>query len=351
MNSPNPAVRPRKIVIPRAGGYDRLRVEPLEIAAPGPAEIQIAVEAAGVNYADTIVRRGLYKSAKEYVGWPITPGFEVAGEVVAVGAEVTAFEIGDQVAAVTRFGGYTSHLNVEANLAFRYPDSLTAAQAAALPAVMMTAWYALYELAHPRPGQTLLVHSAAGGVGGSLIQLGKIIGCRVVGVVGRPEKVEVARQLGADAVIDKSTEDLWARAEALAPDGYDVILDANGVATLGDSYAHLKRPGKLVVYGFASMMPNGGRTNWLKLISGVLRTPRFNPLQMTTNSHSVLAFNLSYLFDQREMLIAAMEDVFAWLEAGRIQPPPVQTFPLDEVAEAHRAIESGATVGKLVLIP
>lgn len=351
MNSPTAPVRPRKVVIPRAGSYDRLTIEPLTIHPPGAGEIQIAVAAVGVNYADTIVRRGLYKSAKEYVGWPITPGFEVAGEVVAVGEGVEAYAIGDQVAAVTRFGGYTSHLNVDAKLAFRYPDTLSAAQAAALPAVMMTAWYALYELAHPRPGQTLLVHSAAGGVGGSLVQLGKILDCRVVGVVGRSHKVEVARRLGADVVIDKSTEDLWARAKAEAPDGYDVILDANGVATLSDSYAHLKRPGKLVVYGFSSMMPKGGRTNWLKLISGVLRTPRFNPLQMTTHSHSVLAFNLSYLFDQSDLLIAAMQDVFEWLQSGRIQPPPVQTFQLDDVAGAHQAIESGNTVGKLVLVP
>lgn len=351
MNSPNTAVRPRKVVIPRAGAYDRLTLEAITPTPPAADEIQIAVEAAGINYADTIVRRGLYKSAKEYVGWPITPGFEVAGRVVAVGSDVTTYAVGDQVAAVTRFGGYTTHLNVDAKLAFRYPDSLTAAQAAALPAVMMTAWYALYELAHPRPGHTLLVHSAAGGVGGSLVQLGKIMGCRVVGVVGRTHKVEVAKDLGADAVIDKSTEDLWARAEALAPDGYDVILDANGVATLADSYAHLKRPGKLVVYGFSSMMPKGGRTNWFKLISGVLRTPKFNPLQMTTNSHSVLAFNLSYLFDQSDLLIAAMGDIFEWLQAGQIKAPPVQSFRLDDVAEAHRAIESGNTVGKLVLVP
>jgi NADPH:quinone reductase-like Zn-dependent oxidoreductase len=183
------------------------------------------------------------------------------------------------------------------------------------------------------------------------VQLGKILGCRIIGVVGRTHKVQVAKDLGADAVIDKSTEDLWARAKALAPEGYDVILDANGVATLKDSYAHLKRPGKLVVYGFSSMMPKGGRTNWLKLISGVLRTPRFSPLKMTTHSHSVLAFNLSYLFDQAPLLMAAMQDIFGWLEAGKIQAPPVQTFALDAVAEAHQAIESGNTVGKLVLVP
>ena len=349
MQQSNPT--PRKIVIPSAGSYDRLTVQPFEPTPPGAGEVQIIVDAAGINYADTIVRRGLYKSAKEYVGWPITPGFEVAGRIAALGAGVTGFEIGERVAAVTRFGGYTTHLNTDAGLVFRYPETLSAAQAAALPAVMMTAWYALRELAHPRPGHTLLVHSAAGGVGGSLVQLGKIMGCRVVGVVGRTHKVQVARDFGADEVIDKSTQDLWARAKALAPDGYEVVLDANGVATLKESYEHLKRPGKLVVYGFASMMPKGGRTNWFKLISGVLRTPKFNPLQMTTNSHSVLAFNLSYLFDEAPLLIAAMNDVFGWLRDGQIKAPPVQTFALDDVGDAHRAIESGNTVGKLVLVP
>jgi synaptic vesicle membrane protein VAT-1 len=153
-------------------------------------------------------------------------------------------------------------------------------------------------------------------------------------------------------VIEKSRDRLWRAAERIAPAGYDVILDANGVATLRASYNHLRRPGKLVVYGFHSMLPKqGGRPSYAKLAVDYLRTPRFSPLDMTDASRSVLAFNLSYLFAERALLQGAMRDIFDWLAAGTLVPPPLATYPLADVARAHADIESGTTVGKLVLVP
>jgi len=341
-----------KIVVHAAGGYDRLKLESCAVPACARGEVRVDVRAIGINYADTIVRMGLYSSAKAYVGWPITPGFEVAGTVGAVGAGVTDLRIGDPVFAVTRFGGYSTHVVVPRGLVFAKPPALTFEQAAALPAVSMTAWYALFELAHPRPGQRVLVHSAAGGVGSALVQMLKLRGCEVVGVVGRSEKVAVARGLGADHVIDKSRDDLWRTAEGIAPHGYDVILDANGVSTLRASYDHLRRPGKLVVYGFHSMLPReGGRPSWTKLAADYLRTPRFSPLDMTDASKSVLAFNLSYLFAETQLIDAGMRTILDWIASKRLAPPQVTTYPLADVARAHAAIESGATTGKLVLVP
>ncbi|MEM7605223.1 MAG: medium chain dehydrogenase/reductase family protein [Myxococcota bacterium] len=342
----------RRVRIDQAGSYDRLRIETLELAPPGPNDVTVSVRAAGVNYADVIVRMGLYASAREFVGWPITPGFEVAGEVVAVGSEVSDLRPGDRVIGVTLFNGYASAITLPRAQIFALPEALSFEQGASLPAIFVTAHFALHSLAHPRPGERVLVHSAAGGVGGCLVQLAKRIGCEVTGVVGRTHKVEVARAFGCDHVIDKSRERLWRRAERIAPAGFDVILDANGVATLGESYAHLASPGKLVVYGFATMLPRGGaRTNYLKLAADYLRTPRFNPLDMTNESKSVLAFNLSYLFDRQDLLQEAMADIRVWLDSGAIVAPPVQSFALDRVADAHRAIESGETIGKLVLVP
>ncbi|TNF37052.1 MAG: zinc-binding dehydrogenase [Deltaproteobacteria bacterium] len=350
--APAPAQRGRKVVIPKAGSYDRLTLVDFDVAEPGPGEVAVDVRAVGVNYADVIVRMGLYASAKEFVGWPITPGFEVSGVVRAVGAGVDDVKPGDEVVAVTLFNGYTSHLVTRREYVFPKPANVSFEAAAGVPAVLLTAWYAIHELAHPRPGAVCLVHSAAGGVGGSLVQLLKLAGCTVVGVVGRSHKVAVAKELGCDVVIDKSTQDLWAEAERHAPGGYDVVFDANGVATLKDSYAHLRKAGKLVVYGFHTMMPkSGGRPSWLKLGYDFLRTPRFSPLEMTTSSKSVLAFNLSYLFDRLDILAPAIADIGRWLEEGAIQAPPVTTYPLADVARAHADIESGNTVGKLVLIP
>jgi NADPH:quinone reductase-like Zn-dependent oxidoreductase len=342
----------QKVVIHRPGSYERLELEEFDVPEPGPGEVRVDVRAIGVNYADTMVRMGLYESAKEFVGWPITPGFEVAGVVSALGEGVNDLQVGDEVVALTLFDGYSTHVVTKRAYVFGKPDGLTFAQAAAMPTIFTTAWFALFELAHPRPGSKILIHSAAGGVGGSLVQLAKIAGCEIAGVVGGSHKVEAAREFGCDVVIDKSTQDLWGEAERFAPEGYDVICDANGVETLGDSYDHLRRAGKLVIYGFHTMMPKeGGKPNWPKLVWGWLRTPRFNPLDLTADSKSVLAFNLSYLFDRTDFLQAFIADFEGWLADGAIEPPPLTEYPLDDVARAHADIESGTTVGKLVLIP
>jgi synaptic vesicle membrane protein VAT-1 len=352
LTAPTTTTTSRRLTIKRAGSYDRLELETIPGLAPGKGEVVIDVKATGVNYADCIVRMGLYASALEFVGWPITPGFEVAGLIQAVGEGVTDLAVGDRVFAVTLFNGYASQVRVARDKVFALPAGVTFEQAAGIPAVFLTAYYGLIELARPRRGQKVLVHSAAGGVGGALVQLAKVAGAEVTAVVGAPHKVETARAAGADHIIDKSSEPLWAAAGRFAPKGYDIIADANGVDTLKDSYAHLRTPGKLIVYGFHTMMPkSGGKPNWAKLALGWLRTPRFNPLDMTTSSKSILAFNLSYLFEEQWLLDEAMQALGGWLASGAIKPPPVTTFPLDRVADAHKALESGTTVGKLVLVP
>jgi synaptic vesicle membrane protein VAT-1 len=340
------------IVIDRPGGYERLVLQTRPSLPLPPGHVRVAVQACGVNYADCIVRMGLYSSAKEYVGWPITPGFEVAGTVAERGDGVLDLEDGQAVLAVTRFGGYASEVVVPRHQLFRRPRGWSAEQAAALPSVGLTAWYALLELAKPEPGAKLLVHSAAGGVGGVLVQLGRHLGCEVLGVVGSPHKVQEARALGAHVVVDRSSEDLWARAEAFAPHGFHAIFDANGVATLRQSYRHLAPTGRLVVYGFASMLPRAGqRRSWLRLGWHWLRTPRFDPFELTQKNRSVMGFNLSYLFDHTERLDRGMELLLGWADEGVLRPAPVEVFALHDAADAQRRLESAQTVGKLVLRP
>lgn len=341
----------RRITIHRPGGYDRLAVESAPEPWPGPGEILIEVAAAGVNFADCITRMGLYASAREFVGYPITPGFEVAGRVAAVGEGVSDLERGAPVLALTLFGGYATRVVVPRVQAAPVPAGWSMAEAAGFPTAFLTAWYALFELAHPRPGARVLVHSAAGGVGQALVQLARLAGCEVVGVVGAPHKVAAVRSLEAAAVIDKSSADLWSEAERVAPEGFDVVLDANGAETLRAGYEHLAPGGKLVVYGFHSMFRKGGggRPPWPRLLRDWLRTPRFNPMALTGDNKSVLAFNLSFLADRVELLRTALDELLGWAGAGRIRPLPVSAYPFDEVARVHRDLESGQTVGKLVL--
>ena len=340
----------QKIVINKPGGYERLQLVEAADPLPGPGEVLIDVEAIGINFADCITRMGLYASAKEFVGYPITPGFEVAGSVAAVGKGVKDIEPGTLVMGVTLFNAYQSKVVLPRAQVFHLPYHFSPAEGAAFPTAFLTAWYALFELAHPRMDQHVLVHSAAGGVGQALVQLAKLAGCKVTGSVGGAHKVAVVEALGADCVIDKSSEDAWATAALFAPDGYDVVLDANGVSTLAESYAHLAAGGKLVVYGFHSMFRKGhGRAPWPKLARDWLRTPRFNPLDMTQSNRSVLAFNLSFMTHRHDVLERAMRQLLGWAHDDRISPLPVKILPFHEVAKAHRLLESGETTGKLVL--
>ena len=344
-----PAVK--KIVIHKPGGYDQLVIEEHPDPVPGPDEVLIDVIAIGINYADCVTRMGLYTSARHYVGYPVTPGFEVTGTVIGSGSAVHDLANGTRVIAVTRFDAYATKLVVKRHQVVPLPAALSPEQGAAFPAVSLTAWFALFELAHPHAGDRMLVHSAAGGVGSMLVQLGKIAGCSVVGVVGSNHKVEAVKALGADAVIDKLTQSLWQEAETFSPAGYEIILDANGVSTLKQSYEHLAPVGKLVVYGFHSMLPKrGGIPHKLRLAWDYWRTPRFSPFSLTTRNRSVLGFNLSFLFDRTDTMRRGLQQLLQWLDEGRLQPPRVTTYPFENVADAHRDLESGQTVGKLVLL-
>ena len=342
----------RKVVIHKAGDYRQLKIEEAPDLYPGPRDIIVAVKATGINYADIVIRWGLYESAKQMVGWPITPGFEYSGIVKSTGSEVKKIKVGDKVFGVSLFNAYASEVSSPEHQVYPLPAHMSFEEAAGFPAVMMTAYHALLQNVVIRPGMKALIHSAAGGVGSSLVQLCKIKNITSIGVVGSSHKVEPLKKLGCDYIVDKSREDLWKKVEEYAPGGVDLAFDANGVETLKESYNHLAPCGKLFSYGAHSMLPKtGGKVNWPKLVKDYLRTPRFNPLNMTSENKSLIAFNLSFLFSRDDLFIEAMTDLMKWYEEGKLVAPPVKSFPLDKVAEAHKELESGLTVGKLVLIP
>lgn len=342
----------KKIVIHAPGDYRQLKLEEHPDLVPSADEIVVQVKATGVNYADIIIRWGLYESARQMVGWPITPGFEFSGEVHSVGQNVKKFRPGDKVIGVSLFNGYATQVKVKENYLYHLPEKMSFEEAGGFPAVFMTAYHALFQIVVVRPGMTALIHSAAGGVGSSLVQLCRIKGIKTIGVVGSSHKVEIVKDLGCDHVIDKSREDLWQKVREYAPDGVDLAFDANGAETLKQSYEHLAPTGKLFFYGAHTMFPrSGGKVSWPKLIKDYLKTPRFNPLNMSSQNKSLITFNLSFLFDRQDLFSEAMDDLLKWYQEGMIRVPAVQSFALHEVGLAHKALESGQTVGKLVLLP
>jgi len=332
----------KKIVIHEPGDYSKLKVEEApDLVTTDPNEVIVDVKATGINYADIIIRWGLYKSAKEFVGWPITPGFEFSGTVRGTG---------EKVLGVTLFNGYASEVKVNRSQLYPLPQGMSFEEGAAFPCVFMTAYHALIQNVVIRPGMTALIHSAAGGVGSSLVQLCRLKGIRTIGVVGSSHKTQTLKALGCDEVIDKSSEDLWEKVRTYAPNGVDLVFDANGAETLKKSYGHLASCGKLIVYGAHSMFPKeGGKVNWPKLLVDYFRTPRFNPLDMTSDNKSVVGFNLSFLFGRKDLLKEAFDELLKWYGEGLIRIPKIKTYPLEDVGLAHKELESGKTVGKLVL--
>lgn len=338
----------KRIVVKRPGGHAALELISEREPAVGAGQVRVKVRAAGVNYADCIVRMGHYAAAKGR--YPITPGFEFSGEVDGV-TPGSGFKNGDRVVGITRFGGYSSSLAVDPIQLWHAPEGWTFEQAAAFPAVHLTAWYGLHRAARVLDGETLLVHSAAGGAGSAFVQLGKAAKCRVVAVVGSPDKVPVPRALGADAVVVRDPAgSFWKEIDEAAPGGFDAVFDANGITTLRPGFDRLAPGGRLVVYGFAEMLPRGrDRAGWLGLALRYARVPRFNPFELTGLNRSVAGFNVVYLFNKPDLAAAAMGEMLALVRAGKLKAPTTVSYPVEKAADAHKALESGSTTGKLVL--
>jgi synaptic vesicle membrane protein VAT-1 len=342
----------KKIVIHKPGDYKQLVLETCPDLHPGDNDVIVEVKATGVNYADIIIRWGLYESARQMVGWPITPGFEFSGKVKSLGKNVTKWKHGDEVIGVSLFNAYASEVCVKEDYLYPLPQKMSFDEAGGFPAVFMTAYHALFQIVVTRPGMTALIHSAAGGVGSSLVQLCRIKGIKTIGVVGASHKVDFVKELGCDFVIDKSTEDLWKKVKEYAPDGVDLAFDANGAETLKKSFTHLAPTGKLFFYGAHTMFPKtGGKVNWPKLIKDFLKTPRFNPLNMSSQNKSLITFNLSFLFERKDLFHEALDDLLRWYGEGKLKIPRVKVYSLSDVAKAHAELESGQSVGKIVLHP
>ncbi len=340
----------RKVVVHRPGGLERLKIEEHPSPAYNEDEILVSVGASGINFADISVRMGIYKSALVYVGFPITPGFEFAGTVKAVGDKVTSFKVGDKVYGFTRFGAYASEVVIPENQLFHRPDFLSEEQAAGIPAVFLTAYHALFHNFVLRKGSKVLVHSAAGGVGTTLCQMLRMQDCYVVGVVGRSHKKDMPIQHGADVVIDKSSEDLWARAKELVPEGFDAILDCNGLSVQKQGMKHLAPVGKMVVFGYNNVFSKKGSIlSYLKILVNLIRFPRYNPAWLLNQNKSIICFNVSFLFDRKDLIKDAMDQITLWLNEKKIQPPKLTVYPIEDVKKAHAAISSGETTGKLIL--
>jgi NADPH:quinone reductase-like Zn-dependent oxidoreductase len=319
-----------------------------EAAVPQPAkgEVLIKVAAAGINFADIMARLGLYPDAPKP---PCVVGYEVAGDVAATGPSAAGFAVGNKVIALTRFGGYSSHVSVRQEQVFALPPGLDFAQGAALPVTYLTAYQLVIAMGRVRAGETILVHSAAGGVGLSAIDLATIIGAKVIGVASAAKHDFLRGRV--QGLIDSHAEGVVDRVKQLTGGrGVDLALDARGGRSWRDSYDCLAPTGRLAAFGLATAV---GGSRWLGTTRALLGVPwfRFNPLKLMNDNRGVFGVNVGHLWDQDEMIRDWMRQILEWQAQGKIVPVVDRSFSFAEAAAAHRHIESRRNIGKVVLVP
>jgi NADPH:quinone reductase-like Zn-dependent oxidoreductase len=335
----------RAVVITKHGGPGVLEVQERPDPVLGPGEVRIDVAAAGINFADIMARLGFYPDAPET---PCVVGYEVAGTILELGDDASTPERplnhGQRVVAGTEFGGYASQVVVPADAVVALPDGLTFEQGAAIPVNYGTAWMGLVGFGSLRPGERVLIHAAAGGVGIAATQVAKRQGAEVYGT-SSPGKHARISELGVDHPLDYTTAG-WERD---LPQ-FDLIMDAIGGKSLRRSYELLGGGGRLIAFG-ASGVVSGERRNPIAALRTALRMPRFNLIKQMSASKAVIGLNMYTLSQderRREQVSAALREL---LDDGTIDPVVAGSFSFEEAGAAQNMITERRNVGKVVLTP
>jgi len=339
----------RQIWIAKAGPPEVLELREARDPTPGVGEVRIRVEAAGVNFADVMGRMGMYPDLPKL---PVVVGYEVAGRVDAVGRDCYPDWVGRPVLAMTRFGGYSDVVCVPERQVFTRPDGMSAEEGAALPVNYLTAYQLIEAMGGLRASDTVLVHSAGGGVGIAAIQLARRIGARVIGTASAG-KHDALRKLGVEHCIDYRSEDFEARVRAITEGrGVELVLDAVGGPSFKKSYRALAATGRLGMFGL-SAAATGKRRRLFDLLRAAAAMPwlQFTPLALMNENKGVFGVNLGHLWGEMERVSGWMETLLGYYRAGAIRPIVAASFPFARAAEAHHYIQDRKNLGKVLLTP
>ena len=339
----------RQIWISKAGPPETLVLKEAPDPEPQAGEARIRVEASGINFADVMGRMGLYPDLPKI---PVVPGYEVAGRVDSVGEGVDPSWIGRNVFALTRFGGYADVVCVPTGRIFTRPEGMSAEEGAAIPVNYLTAWQLIVVMGALKAGETMLVHSAGGGVGVAATQIAKHLGAKVIGTASAAKHQEL-RALGVDHLIDYRTEDFEKRAREITQGrGVELILDAVGGESLKKGYRLLAPTGRLGIFGASSAATNktGGMLGMVSMLAG---TPwlQFNPLSLMNANKGVFGVNLGHLWDEGDRIAGWMDQLIRLWEEGAIKPRIARVFSFSEAAAAHHFIQDRSNIGKVLLTP
>lgn len=339
----------RQVWITRKGPPEVLLLRELPDPQPGPGTVRIHVGAAGVNFADLMIRLGLYPDGPPL---PAVPGYEVAGVIDAVGHGVSEARVGQEVVAVTGFGGYSDTVCLPSQQAYSLPAGVPLDVAAALPVNYLTAYQMLVVMAGVAAGTRVLVHGAAGGVGLAALELCQLYGASVLGSAS-PAKHAFLRERGVVHVFDSRQERFADEVRAATSGrGVDIVLEPRSGRWITESYRALDKTGRLVLFGFSSAAA-GKKPSRLAALKTLARVPwlALNPLRLMNDNKALLGVNLGRLWDRQDLVVGWMAKLLEWLAAGRITPRVDRAFSLAEAAAAHHYLHDRRNLGKVVLVP
>ena len=335
---------PRRIVLTKAGGPNTLAVIPMDMPEPKAGEIRIEVAYAGINFADLLMRLGLYQPRPKY---PFTPGYEMSGTVDAVGDGVTEFSVGQRVVAGLQNGGQASHVIVSSQRALGLPDDVGLDVAAAMPVTYLTAHHMLHHLGHMKEDDSVLIHGGAGGVGTAALQICQWAGVSKVWATASGHKSSTIEAYGGIA-IDRHNEDfVEVIKQATNNQGVDHILDPIGGDNLSRSLSALKEGGRLYTYGMSAAAPSSKR-NIIRSFLAWRRTPKFDPLRLMTRNRGVFGVHMGTWKDEAVM-VEQLHTILKGVNEGALAPVIDSVFDAEDVAKAHQYIHDGKNIGKVLL--
>jgi NADPH:quinone reductase-like Zn-dependent oxidoreductase len=338
----------QSIEISKFGRPDVMRLVEAPSAPLRLDGVRINVTASGVNFADLMMRMGLYPEAPPP---PFIPGYEVSGKVLEVGPAVKTIRPGDRVLAGSKFGGYTTEITLPEYQVRKIPDRLSEVEAAAIPVNFLTAWMALHEMGRIRKGDRVLIQSAAGGVGVAAVQIAAQAGAKIVGLVGSASKIETVRSLGASEVVLQNEWDELSDEEA---GGFQIILDSSGGESLKRSLRRLSASGRVISFGASSSVA-GQKRSIPHLISLLMNTSILTPFKLMMENKGIFGLNLLQLLKNPSAgdfnpVYSAFDQIMERFEDGSFKVIIGKTFPLAQAGTAHTYLQSRANIGKVLLL-
>jgi synaptic vesicle membrane protein VAT-1 len=344
----------RAMVVRRYGPPEVFESQQVPDLPPKAGDVLIRVKTIGVNFADLLQRMGLYPGTPKP---PFVPGIEIAGivEKNMAGEKTpgssTPYDVvrqGDAVVAFTQFNAYAEWVSVPANRVFRLPPGIHFDDAAAIPVNYLTAYHSILTMGNLQPGDRILIHGAAGGVGIAAVQLARARGLVIFGTAGSA-KQEFLRKMGVDHPIDYEKSDFTQVIKKFAPEGIEMVMDPIGGKSYSRSFDCLGPTGRLVVYGFSVAASSSGKRNWLRSLKALVQTPWFHPLKLMGKNVAVMGVNIGRMPARGPYMQNVMNEIFRIYAAGTIKPIIAKSFPLGQAAEAHQFIHDRKNIGKVIL--